>query len=135
VPDHEYASARFSSSLGSTPVVIEVAGELDHRSAPMVEDVLIAAGRPGMDLVVDLSGVRFCDCAGLGALLRTACRFESVGGRLRLAAAQPAVARLLALAGTPEVMGVYPRVRDAVEAVRAERLAGSATTETEHAGG
>lgn len=120
---HEYASVRLASSLGRTPMVIELDGELDYCTVPMIEDALAAACQSAMDLVLDLGGLRFCDCAGLSVLLRTARRCEAEGGRLRLAAAQLVVARLLTLARTPEVIPVYPRVADAVAAARSGRPA------------
>lgn len=119
-PRHDYVGIRFASGLGCTPVVIELDGELDYCAAPTVEGALAAACRPATDLVIDVSGLRFCDCAGLSALLRTAQRLEAASGRLRLAAAQPRVSRLLTLAGTPAVIPMYPVVGDAVEASRLE---------------
>lgn len=128
----EYVSVRFASSLiEGTPVIVEIGGELDHYTAPMIEDSLAAACRPTMDLVVDVNGLQFCDCAGLSALLRTGRRCTDVDARLRLAAAQPTVMRLLSLAGTPEIIPVYPTVGAAVKAARAESRAGAAHTQAD----
>jgi len=50
---------------------VRVHGDLDFRSAPLVRDALLEAiSQPlGEDVQVDLAGVTFLDCAGLGALI------------------------------------------------------------------
>jgi anti-anti-sigma factor len=55
----------------TTPGSVRVHGDLDFRSAPLVRDALVEAiSQPlGEDVQVDLAGVTFLDCAGLGALI------------------------------------------------------------------
>jgi anti-anti-sigma factor len=55
----------------TTPSSVRVHGDLDFRSAPLVRDALVEAiSQPlGEDVQVDLAGVTFLDCAGLGALI------------------------------------------------------------------
>lgn len=88
-----------------------VHGELDLATAPGLERALqdALAGDPGRDLIVDLDGVTFMDCAGLRPLLAVRNR---VGDRLRLGNLSPASARLLALTG---LTGLFARPEDRVE--------------------
>ncbi|MEU0392064.1 STAS domain-containing protein [Streptomyces sp. NPDC006208] len=65
--------------------VLHVCGELDLVSSPMVRQHVhdvVAAGRH--DLVLDLSGVFFCDSSGVGVLIATRRLLRSCRGRLRL---------------------------------------------------
>ncbi|HEX5332944.1 MAG TPA: STAS domain-containing protein [Cellulomonas sp.] len=75
--------------------VVRVVGELDLASASWVRDRIARAARnPAREVVVDLSGVSFVDCAGLGALLSAQAQ---LGTRLSLRAPSVAVLKLLEL--------------------------------------
>jgi anti-anti-sigma factor len=96
--------------------VVAVRGELDLTTAPELLHALsvaIDSGRPV--LVVDLSGVAFCDSSGLSALVRTRNRLDEIGGVVGLVGATPIVQRVLDISGLTEVLGAYP----SVEAARA----------------
>jgi anti-anti-sigma factor len=64
-------------------------------------------------LVVDLSGVPVIDSAGIRAFVRGHTSAQRVGGTLRLAAAPPAVSRVLELAHLAGVFEIYPSVEAA----------------------
>jgi len=66
------------------------------------------------NLVVDLSGVPAIDSGGIRALVRGHTTGQRVGGTLRLAAASPAVSRVLELAHLAGVFEMY----DSVDAAR-----------------
>ncbi|MER7828384.1 STAS domain-containing protein [Streptomyces sp. NPDC096097] len=67
--------------------------------------------RPNDCVVLDLSGLRFCDCAGLGVLLEAKATADSIGTELCVEGACGQVARLLALTGVDEVFaGGVPRL-------------------------
>jgi len=91
-----------------------------------LREQLIGLLRPGASrLVVDLSGVTFCDASGLAVLVGVARRVGLLGGVLRLAAPTPLVSTVLRLTGldsrfeifaaVPEAIGapIRPGVRDA----------------------
>ena len=50
--------------------VVVVDGELDVATTPGLGEELTPLAEAGRDLVLDLAGVRFCDCAGLSLFLR-----------------------------------------------------------------
>jgi anti-anti-sigma factor len=60
------------------------------------------------DVVVDVAGVTFIDCAGLAPLLELARDVRSAGGHVTLSGAGPAMRRLLGFAGLLELFGVPP---------------------------
>ncbi|MER5771370.1 STAS domain-containing protein [Streptomyces sp. NPDC001985] len=65
--------------------VLHIRGELDLVSSPEVRRQVHAAVAEGhRDVVLDLSGVRFCDSSGVGVLIAARRLLQSCGGRLRL---------------------------------------------------
>ncbi|MFJ9376157.1 STAS domain-containing protein [Streptomyces sp. NPDC101455] len=93
--------------------VTTVIGELDTQSGPAVYRRALEALTPCPLVVVDLSGVTFCDSSGFNALLRLRRRAEEAGSRLALAAPPGHVARLLALTGVDTVFPVYGSLTEA----------------------
>ncbi|MEU1283368.1 STAS domain-containing protein [Kitasatospora sp. NPDC005856] len=98
--------------------IVTVSGELDHDSADELRGAL--ARPPSADgierIVVDLTGLRFCDSTGLNVLLRARLDTQAAGLRLELAGAGPPVARLFAIAGADNVLVVHPDLRTALAA-------------------
>ncbi|MFD0271692.1 STAS domain-containing protein [Streptomyces sp. NPDC127106] len=81
---------------------VAVSGEIDILSAPQLRVTLDEALSDGARVVeVDLSGVEFCDCYGLGVLLEARRRATEQGTALRLVSVtSPLVRRLLRRTGT-----------------------------------
>jgi anti-sigma B factor antagonist len=94
--------------------VAAMAGELDLTSA--AEAYLSVTGLLGdhPDLIVDLSGVTFCDSTGFNALLRLRRRVGEAGGWLALAAPPVQIGRLLTLTGADGAFVLYGSVHEAV---------------------
>jgi anti-sigma B factor antagonist len=68
-------------------------------------------------LVIDLSGVSFVDSAGLGVLIGATRRVHELGGAVVLAAARPALARILRDTGVSRIVPVTATVEEAIEAL------------------
>lgn len=79
--------------------VLVMSGDLDLLAAPEVYQRGAHAVEARHNLILDLSGVTFCDSSGFNALIRLRRRAEEAGGRLVLAAPPEQVVRLLALSG------------------------------------
>ncbi|MEU9113235.1 STAS domain-containing protein [Streptomyces sp. NPDC048483] len=95
-------------------IVLELRGEWDILAVSVVAerlDALTGSQRP--DLVLDVSGVTFMDCAGLGLLCRARYRARRRGGRLRLTGVTDDgwVARLLRMAS---MAGEFEVVAEAI---------------------
>ncbi|MFG3280483.1 STAS domain-containing protein [Streptomyces sp. NPDC048111] len=101
-PDRlEWPELRIASHSSGDRVTVTVRGELDVDTAPQLYNAVgaaLARSRCGVDL--DLGRVPFCDCSGLGALLRARHGALVQGKTLTLSAAAPCVAQLLALTHT-----------------------------------
>lgn len=75
-------------------------GEIDHHAAQALRreiDAQLDAQMPEL-LTMDFSGVTFMDSSGVGLILGRSRRISSLGGRLTVQNAPPAVRRMLDLA-------------------------------------
>ena len=88
--------------------VVTASGELDLYTAPRLQTALAGLLRENVDrVVVDLSGVEFCDSTGMNVLLAAMKRLKEQGGTLELAAPRPAVKRILQVTGLDTVFDVH----------------------------
>jgi anti-sigma B factor antagonist len=96
-------------------VVVTVRGNLDLDSSTVLTTALDQVlDRPEPRVVVDLSGIEFCDSTGLSAFVTGHKRAVAAGGWLRLAAPGDFLGRLLDTVGISTRLGVYPTVGDAL---------------------
>lgn len=76
--------------------MVAIAGEIDVHTVGELRTVLLALADKGhVHIVADFAGVRFCDAAGLGALVGVNNRVAENGGTLRLIGVRPAQRRIL----------------------------------------
>ena len=94
---------------------VKVRGELDiataDRAYAYLRDVVDSQNGP---VTMNLSGLSFCDAAGLGVLARVAGHARRSGRSLKLTGARPALLRIMAITGMDEV---FPEVRNPVLSV------------------
>jgi anti-sigma B factor antagonist len=103
-----------STRPGRGCTVLEVHGDLDLATAPQLRDGLQRLVDAGdRQVVVDLAGVGFMDSSGLGVLVVMFKALREVGGRLCLAAVQPAVLSVLRITSVDRVIDVYDTVQAA----------------------
>lgn len=96
-------------------IVVTVRGHLDVDSAPVLTTTLDQVlDRPVPRIVVDLSGVEFCDSTGLSAFVVGHNRAAAAGGWVRLAAPGRWLTQLLDTVGLTRRLDVYPGVADAL---------------------
>lgn len=88
---------------------IDVAGEIDLATAPDLTAVVHqVSSRRGLVLVLDVTGVTFCDCVGLTALLNAHRRLRDAGGALALVYPPPQLRQLLDATGLAGELDVWP---------------------------
>ena len=93
--------------VGGVPVVA-VPGEIDLVNAPELHLALLEAAAYGSEtLVADMTRTRFCDSAGLNALVAAHKRAQAEGGELLLVITSAAVLRVLALTGVDRVIANF----------------------------
>lgn len=100
-------------------VVVKLSGDLDIATTPALRERLTALLHPGMRLLVlDLSGVSFCDAAGLAVLIGTKRRAASLGIILRLAAPGAQVTKILRFTGLDRTFTIHPTLTVAISRPR-----------------
>ena len=88
---------------------LEIAGEVDLGTVAAVGDHLELLARSSTaDIEVDMSGVTFCDAAGLHVLINAHHRLRVLGRRLRVVDPSAPVARLLHLAALDTILLTAP---------------------------
>lgn len=96
-------------------VVVTPVGELDHSTAELLREPLERCLREGArKLVVDCSGLDFCDSTGLNVLLGARLTAEAAGGVVHLAGMRPTVARVFEITGADAVFPVHGSLDDAL---------------------
>ncbi|GAA5018747.1 STAS domain-containing protein [Kitasatospora paranensis] len=86
---------------------LHVSGELDMDTAPEIDSAVGVAllGRPRI-VILDAATLSFCDCVGLGTLLRAGRRVSGTGATFHLEGPSPQLLRLAALTGTSDALGL-----------------------------
>lgn len=109
-------SERFTVAVQTVDgaVVLELAGELDHDTAQPLREALDAAVVRGGRLLVDLTGLGFCDSTGLNVLLQSRLTAVEAGGSVELAGLRGSVARMFRITGADGVFPVYADVAEAL---------------------
>lgn len=96
-------------SASGKVATVTVAGDLDLQSVPALREALLrATQRTPEVLLVDLTGVPFCDSTGMGVLATAAKRMTALGGRLVLSGVQPLPRRVFDLTGLSSAVEVHP---------------------------
>jgi len=87
---------------------MSVQGEIDLYTVPRLRGELSAAldGAGPVRLIIDLSGVDFCDSTGVNALLAAHRQAREAGGELELLAPRPGVRKILQVTGLETVFTV-----------------------------
>lgn len=97
-----------SRSQGDHTIVVTT-GEIDLYTAPRLHSELAAVidkSAPSSRIVVDMSGVEFCDSTGMNVLLSCLRKARDRGGELELAAPRPAVRKILQVTGLDSVFPI-----------------------------
>jgi anti-sigma B factor antagonist len=95
--------------------VVALCGELDLADGPAVASHLIAAVAAfGPSIIVDLAGLDFIDCCGLGVFVRVQKWSREGGGDMYLVAPRLRVRRVLETAGLIGAFSEFPSVEQAV---------------------
>ncbi len=87
--------------------VVSVTGEIDLYTAPRLQSELTAAlNESPARLIVDMSGVDFCDSTGINVLLAAHRHARERGGELQLAGPGSATRKVLQVTGLESVFTV-----------------------------
>jgi len=97
-----------SSRSHGDHAIVTASGEIDLYTAPRLHSELAAViGNGGPTrVIVDMSGVEFCDSTGMNVLLSCLRQARERGGELELAAPRPAVLKILQVTGLDSVFTI-----------------------------
>ena len=105
--------------VSGVPVVV-APEEIDITNADVLRASLLQAAERGCEaFVVDMTRTRFCDSAGIHALVDAHTRARSGGGRVILAVSGTSVPRIFALTGVDRILPCFPSLAEAVASVPA----------------
>ncbi|MGW4273643.1 STAS domain-containing protein [Streptomyces seoulensis] len=96
--------------------VLAVTGEMDHDTTPLFLERCLVAADGHTTVILDMTGVAFCDSSGINALLHLHRSLSDEGGLLCLAAVPERVRRVLFLTGIDTVLTLYSSVTEALAA-------------------
>ena len=109
--------AEMSLSVLSRPAytIARLEGDLDIVTTPILRQRLLSVLGPGVRLlIIDLSGVSFCDVSALAVLIGTQRRARGQGITVRLAAPRPQLAKLLCVTGLDRHFTICATLDDAL---------------------
>lgn len=96
---------------------LALTGELDHDSAPQLREAMgrLALG-PGEQLILDLSGLTFCDSSGITAFIVARNKTIEAQAGIALAGTPGHIARVLRLVGLDQIFPLHPDTQTAAAA-------------------
>ena len=104
-----HVELRVTSRSQGDHTIVTLAGEIDLYTAPRLQSELSATMRsadPAL-VVVDMSGVEFCDSTGMNVLLAARRQASERGGDLSLAAPRAPVRKILEVTGLASVFTIH----------------------------
>jgi anti-anti-sigma factor len=115
--DHYLSAPGFSLGSQDGYTVATISGGLDIAHVPVLREQLLGVlGPHASRMVIDLSGVTFCDASGLAVLVGAERRARLLDGVLRLAAPARPVATVLRLTGLDLHFQIFATVLAAIRA-------------------
>lgn len=97
--------------------------KLDAQHAPDLKSELVVLNKNGVkDIIIDLTGTRYCDSSGLSAILvaNRLCRGD--GGTFVLTGLEPAVAKLVTISQLDTVLNIAPTLSEAEDLLFMEQV-------------
>lgn len=104
---HNYA---LEITATDAETLVRATGEIDASVSGELREKLVAAATSGPPVIVDLSGVTFCDSSGLTALVHGRTSAGTAGTKFVIATRQRAILRPIALLGLVELLDIQPDV-------------------------
>jgi anti-anti-sigma factor len=113
--DHYLHPPALSLGRQAGYTVATISGDLDIACVPALREQLLGVLGPHANrMIIDLSGVTFCDASGLAVLVGVARRAQLLDGVLRLTAPAPSVAKVLRLTGLDLHFQIFTTLRAAI---------------------
>ena len=92
-------------------------GELDSRTAPVVQEQLAAMPRPQARVLLDMSGVSYISSAGLRALLMLYRQMAANNGQVALVGLAESIQDVMSVTGFLEFFAAYDTLEEGLAAL------------------
>lgn len=98
--------------------IVEIDGEVDAHTAPMIREAVIKLVDEGhRHFVLDLGFVTFMDSMGMGVIVAITKRIREHDGSLRIASVSGRMLRIFDLSGMRESYEIHPSATEAAQSV------------------
>lgn len=98
--------------------VVTPIGELDVYTVPLFRKVILKLeGERRHDIVLDLTRLSFMDSSGLGSLIETFQKSQTVKGELAFVIDNPRLLKIIRLVDLHKVFKIYPNLGRALQSV------------------
>lgn len=101
-------------------IVATLFGELDGRTAPIVQEKLLALSESNSMALLDMSGVTYISSAGLRALLMLYRRMAANDGRVALVGLVESIRDVMTVTGFLEFFDDYATLEEGLAALRSD---------------
>ncbi|MFI2645494.1 STAS domain-containing protein [Streptomyces sp. NPDC018610] len=98
-------------------VVLRVAGELDHHTAPSLRQAIDEFPFDESGLILDVSDLLYCDSTGLTVFVLARHRAEAAGSVLAIAGLRDDLRRVFDITGLDQFFTLHPSTEQAVASV------------------
>lgn len=97
--------------------------KLDAQHAPDLKSELVVLNKGGVkDIIIDLTGTRYCDSSGLSAILVANRLCKGEGGTFVLTGLESAVAKLVSISQLDNVLNIAPTLSEAEDLLFMEQV-------------
>ena len=104
-------------ALGPGQVALDISGEVDVLTAPLLKDAIIAQVTKGAgQIIINLDDVEYLDSTGLGTLIGALKRTREAKCRLSIAGMNARIRRLFEITGIDKIFVIHETVADALVA-------------------
>ncbi|MBL7963175.1 MAG: STAS domain-containing protein [Flavobacteriales bacterium] len=108
---------------GKYTLVTSHVDKLDTTCAPELKSELVYLNKTGVrNIIIDVSGTRYCDSSGLSALLVANRLCKSVGGSMVVCGLQEPVQKLVQISQLESVLSITPTQSEAVDLLYMEEI-------------
>ncbi|NNC83019.1 MAG: STAS domain-containing protein [Flavobacteriales bacterium] len=97
--------------------------KLDAQHAPDLKSELVYLNKNGVkNIIIDLTGTRYCDSSGLSAILVANRLCKGEDGTFILTGLEPAVAKLVSISQLDTVLNITPTLNEAQDLLFMEQV-------------
>ncbi|WP_221349591.1 STAS domain-containing protein [Streptomyces beigongshangae] len=98
--------------------LLSVTGELDYHTSSLLTDAVNEAPFADENVIIDLSGLTYCDSTGITVLITAYNRSRATESQLSLTGVNPDQMRVFELIGLDQVFTFHSTPEEAVSAMR-----------------